>query len=131
MHSRVNNFTINEERGKQILKKIIILFSLILVSSFSFQVVKAEASDYDLAVQIADEANLEIIELIEAAQLKAEKLPQIQDLIIAKLIEDTFDITNDAINEIEALGFEADCYYVTVLIGDQLVEIDPIRVHTW
>ncbi|NLW74676.1 MAG: hypothetical protein GX057_07305 [Clostridiales bacterium] len=113
------------------LKKVIIivLTAVMLVSALSLTAAAAPGKNgnnkavdnYQLALSIAEEANAKIEKFV--AQFQAKPNPNIHALITV-----TNNISSKAIAEINALGFDAVCVYVTYEVGGQLVEIDPIIV---
>jgi Tfp pilus assembly protein PilX len=116
------------------LKKVIIivLTALMLVSAFAVPAsastsivnntaITANDIKLQIALNVASSANARIEQLVAAAQRQTN--PN-----IPLLIAQTNAISAFAINVINALGFDAECEYVTYEIGGQLVEIDPIIV---
>ncbi len=87
--------------------------------------------DYEKALKIADRANATIEKLVYKAQLAAEKHPVYTQAIIDMVVEKTNAVSARAVDKIDKLGLTAICEFETYTIGDQEVEIDPLRVFGW
>ncbi len=111
---------------------IIVLTAVMLVSTFSLPAAASAPAGgalsyqainikYQIALGVAETANAQIEALVEAAQ--GQSNPNIPLLVFQTNL-----ISAVAITVIRALGFNAECEYVTYEIGGQLVDIDPIIV---
>ncbi len=121
------------------MKKYFMLLFFIFGFLFLFDVnANASVSTHQEVVEIVEKANAKIDDEIEKAIEKAEKLDDQDkkydeklDKIIVLLLDKTYDISSKTIENLEKDGIEAECYHQLVIIGDRMVYVDPIRVHSW
>ena len=120
------------------MKKFLVLIVLFLGFAFLYQVnAEACALDYEEAISIVRKANDKVYDEIEKAIEKETSLirdhryEEKLDRIIEILIFKTDRITDRALKKLEHAGYEAECEYILVIIGERMVYVDPIRVHTW
>lgn len=112
---------------KRILVVIMVVALLVMSSMTAFASVDKEA----LAYELVDNANEEIYQLIEDAQDDADEDVDSIDKIISKLIKDTNKIANKTIKKAAKEDISLFCQLEEVLIGGQIVLIDPLLVGGW
>jgi len=114
-----------------IMKNKVFILTLILLMLFSIQVFAEDGENLEKTQKLVNEANEEIYELIEQAQLKAEEKPEETQEVINELIEEIFEVSEETIKEGEELGVSIICEYIEVDINGIIVLIDPLRVAGW
>ncbi|XMB87185.1 hypothetical protein RJG79_05130 [Mycoplasmatota bacterium WC44] len=118
------------------MKKLLLSLLLVAMISIVLPITNASAGevdqteDYVEALIIAEKANEKILDEIHKAQGKALESDN-DEIIIAKLIEKTNEISLEARNKIGVLGIDSECTYVAYEIDGQTVMVDPIRVLGW
>ncbi|MFE7062121.1 hypothetical protein ACFVAD_08210 [Sutcliffiella sp. NPDC057660] len=51
-----------------------------------------------------------------------------RDKIIAKVYDETLELSTKTIDKVAKLGVKAECNWIDVRFGDKVVKIDPVRV---
>lgn len=112
---------------------IVLVVGLFVPTSFA-----ASNKDYNNIVAEVEKTNEEIEELIQEAIEDADEVlssNKSQDKInkeitkiIQKLVKETDKIAGKMIKEAKKVGIVVECEYVEVIIGNQNVMIDPLRV---
>jgi len=104
------------------------MFKKILVSTTALMVLVATLgfsafaySVADRAQRIVDDANDQIVMVVELAQMT-----RYDDAAFAKFVTDI--IADNAIDRLEAMGVDADCTYTLYIIDGHEVLIDPIII---
>ena len=138
------------------MKKIMaLIFTAILMLGISSPVFASEEKDIAKALEMIEQTNLEIEKKIEKAVSKSDKLyaeylmdlqrleedgklennvkkkeefNKTLDKIIAKVYDQTFEMSARTIEKAAKLGVEAECIMIKVTFGNKEVEIDPVRV---
>ena len=112
---------------------IVLVLGLFVPTSFA-----ASKEDYKEIIEDVEETNQEIEELIQEAIEDAEevlisnksqsKIDKEIAKIISKLIKETDKLAAKMIKKADKVGIIIICEYVEVIIGDQKVLIDPLRI---
>lgn len=112
---------------------IVLVVGLFVPTSFA-----ATDKDYKMIVDEVEKTNEEIEELIQEAIEDAEevlssdesqsKMDKEITKIIEKLVKETDKIAGKMIKKAAKVGILIECEYVEVIIGNQKVLIDPLRV---
>lgn len=108
---------------------LIILFSLIITP----MAVYADEMNIDKVQSIVDKANEDIEKEIKKAQKDVDKYADKGfDDKISERIDDLVNVTNEisekAVEDSAEYDVEVECEYVEVIIGDESVLIDPLRI---
>ncbi len=129
--------------------RLIAVFSILLL----FLTTGALAYTLDDAQSVADRANTVVETLIANAEKTAEVLTEnygklaemckdneyllslLEEnynrtiyILGTGLAETTFRISSAAIDKIAMMGYRAECYYVSITLGNQVFQIDPIII---
>lgn len=128
------------EKGGYKVKKFIctVLTIVLVVGLFVPTSFAATNQDYKMIVSEVEETNEKIEELIEEAIEDAEevlssnksqsKIDKEITKIIEKLVKETDKIAGKMIEKAAKVGILIECEYVEVIIGNQKVLIDPLRI---
>ncbi|HQQ56243.1 MAG TPA: hypothetical protein PKY42_06640 [Mesotoga sp.] len=129
--------------------RLIVVFSILLL----FLTTSVFAYTLEDAQSVADRANSTVETLIASAEKTAEVLTEnykklaetFKDseyllslleenynrtiyILGTGLAETAFRISSAAIDKIAMMGYRAECYYVSITLGNQVFQIDPIII---
>jgi predicted PurR-regulated permease PerM len=116
--------------------KKLLCFLLVLVFMMSLVTVvwaDVDITDeaYDKVEQHVDKANDKINHMVSIAQDQADKNNADMEKIVAQLLKKTDHFAAKAIEYGENFGVVVECEYNEVVIGDQIVLVDPLRIRRY